>query len=334
MKPLFLHNNQVETIFELMGENENNMTKSLGWALANSASLRDGFAKQLQLTHGLSEELQVRLQHHSNQSGITDIEIIDFENHHHIIIEAKRGYSVPSREQLELYAKRLNENNDRTTNKLLVVLAESDRQEIWLPLQIIESVSGIPVVGVSWRQFSDLAQFSLCDANNAEKRLLNQLIEYLRKVTVMQNQYSNEVYVAPLSRDVAIDNTAISFIDIVKKYSRYFHPVGNRYPPEPPNYVAFRYDGMLQSIHHIADYCVVEDLAGAFNLNDPYPTERPLYLYTLGSSLNFNSIPTNDPNCNHPKIYGPGHNWCFIDLLLSCGSVAEAAAKSREREQV
>ena len=317
------------------------MTKSLGWTLANSTRLRDEFANQLNanqlnLVNEFSENIQIRLQHRSNQTGVTDIEILDFENHHHIIIEAKRGFSVPSTEQLELYAQRLNENIVHDTNKLLVVLAESDHQELWLGLHIPETVNDIPVVGISWRQFQIMASLGLNNATHAEKRLLNQLIEYFRKVTTMQNQYSNQVYVVPLSYDeFAIDENgnAITFVDVVETYGRYFHPVGNNYPNEPPNYIAFRYDGMLRSIHHVEDYLVVEDFAAHFPLQDPHPVEDPLYLYTLGPRLNCPEIRTNDPNRIHPNIFGPGNNRCFIDLLLTCGSVAEAVAMSRIRRE-
>lgn len=336
MPSLFLHNNQVETFFELLGSNENDMTKSLGWTLANSTRLRAEFANRLNLDNGFSENIQIRLQHRGNQTGVTDIEILDIENHHHIIIEAKRGFSVPSTEQLELYAQRLNENIGHDTNKLLVVLAESDRQEHWLGLHIPETVNDIPVVGISWRQFQILANLGLNNATHAERRLLTQLIEYLRKVITMQNQYSNQVYVVPLSYDeFAIDENgnAITFVDVVETYGQYFHPVGNRYPNEPPNYIAFRYDGMLQSIHHVEDYLVVEDFAHHFPLQDPHPVEEPHYLYTLGPRLNCNMIPTNDPNGEYPNIYGPGRHWCFIDLLLTCGSVAEAKAMSQIRRE-
>ena len=42
--------------------------------------------------------------------------------------------------------------------------------------------------------------------------------------------------------------------DIVNKKRIYFHPVGGGpggWPSEPPNYIAFRYGGKLQTIHHI-----------------------------------------------------------------------------------
>lgn len=334
MPSLFLHNNQVETFFELLGSNENDMTKSLGWTLANSTRLLAEFANRLNLVNGFSESIQIKLQHRGNQHGVTDIEILDFENHHHIIIEAKRGFSVPSTEQLELYAQRLNQNIGNDANNLMVVLAESDQEELWLDLHIPEIVGGIPVVGISWQQFQILANLGLNNATHAERRLLTQLIEYLRKVITMQNQYSNQVYVVSLAYDeFAIDENgnAINFVDVVENYGQYFHPVGNHYPNQPPNYIAFRYDGMLQSIHHVESYLVVEDFAGHFPLQDAYPVEQPYYLYTLGPSLICNMIPTNDPNGEYPNIFGPGRHWCFIDLLLTCGSVAEAVAMSQIR---
>ena len=64
----------------------------------------------------------------------------------------------------------------------MVVLAESDQEELWLDLHIPEIVGGIPVVGISWQQFQILANLGLNNATHAERRLLTQLIEYLRKV--------------------------------------------------------------------------------------------------------------------------------------------------------
>ena len=58
----------------------------------------------------------------------------------------------------------------------------------------------------------------------------------------------------------------------------------------------------------------------------------PHYLYELGPAIfPRESIPTNDPNGQY-RLYGNGRKWVFIDLLLTSGSVAESAVKSRERE--
>ncbi|MCG2728873.1 MAG: hypothetical protein L6276_01100, partial [Acetobacterium sp.] len=44
------------------------------------------------------------------------------------------------------------------------------------------------------------------------------------------------------------ESFGLSWIDIVEKRNKYFHPMGmNGWPKEPPNYIAFRYYGKLQS---------------------------------------------------------------------------------------
>lgn len=342
MATLFAHGQSVKTLFELMGSTENDMTKSIGWALANSASLRTTFAAELGIPGEFSEKLQIRIQEHVQDGGKTDIEIIDPQFHHHIVIEAKRGFVVPNNEQLQLYAQRFNSRNNLTGINLMVVLAESDRNEQWLSRRVREigNMNGIPVVGVSWRKIRRMAQDSLEHASNAEKRLLNQLIEYLLKVTTMQNQYSNQVYVVSLSTNefaVSKNGNSISWIDIIENHQKYFHPVGGgrgRWPIEPPNYVAFRYHASLQSIHHIESYEVIDDdLQNIFDLQGPWKLDAPVYLYTLGTPVPIaNEIRTNDPNGVYKTIFPSGRHWCFIDLLLGSESVAEAVALSKERE--
>ena len=115
-----------------------------------------------------------------------------------------------------------------------------------------DKVKNILVKAISWSQFQAMALQCVIHANHDEKRLLKQLIHYLGKVTNMQNQYSNLVYVVSLSRDT-FSAADITFIDVVEKFGKYFHPVGGSkgaWPIEPPNYIAFRYSGALQSIHH------------------------------------------------------------------------------------
>ena len=109
--------------------------------------------------------------------------------------------------------------------------------------------------------------------------------------------------------------------------------ISRGWPVEPPSYMAFRYHGCLQSIHHVESYEVIDDdRQDIFNLQFPYPLDRLFYLYTLGEFVPIaKETPTNDPKGVY-RIFGSGRNWCFIDLLLSCNSVAEAVARSKERE--
>lgn len=336
MTQLMVHGQKVETVFDLLGNNENAMTYSLGWALAKSDSFCRALAELIEIEGGFTDAMHIRLQDHVQEKGYTDIELID-PGKYQVIIEAKRGFTVPGKEQLEKYADRLLATADTIAKPLLVVLAESDRDESWLKIHVPADVKGIPVKSISWRRFQAMALHSIAHANHEEKRLLKQLVQYLDKVTSMQNQNSNMVYVVSLSGDTFSDSE-ITFIDVVEKFGKYFHPVGGSkggWPVEPPNYIAFRYHGALQSIHHIESYTVIENYYPHFPVPENSPAGEPHYLYTLGAAIKPpHEVRTNDANGNYPNPFRNGRKWCFLDLLLTCDSVAEAAGKTRERQAI
>ena len=101
MPELFLHNRRVESVFSLLGQRENDITFSMGWALSRSPLLLQSFLqKALRTRHRCDlNRLVVALQEYQKGSGITDIEIRDAGLH--VIIEAKRGWVLPSQEQLK-----------------------------------------------------------------------------------------------------------------------------------------------------------------------------------------------------------------------------------------
>ena len=101
----------------------------------------------------------------------------------------------------------------------------------------------------------------------------------------MQTQESNWVFVVSLGTSKPED-CDLTWIEIVQNNMKYFHPLGgNGWPKEPPNYIAFRYYGQLQSIHHIEDYVVTK------KLHDEIP-EMPdkvegydFFVYKLGPAI-------------------------------------------------
>jgi len=336
MTQIMVRGQKVETVFELLGNKENAMTYSLGWALAKCDFFCRALAELLGIEGGFTDAMHIRLQDHAKEMGFTDIELID-PGKHHIIIEAKRGFTVPGKAQLEKYADRLLASSDANAKPLLVVLAESDRDEKWLEHHLPKDVKGIALESISWRQFQNMALHSMTNASHEEKRLLKHLVHYLDKVTSMQNQNSNMVYVVSLS-DGTFGGSKITFIDVVEKFEKYFHPVGGSkggWPVEPPNYIAFRYHGALQSIHHIESYTVIENYHPHFPVPEYSPNVEPHYLYTLGAAIKPQKhTPTNDPGKRYPKFFMGIRKWCFIDLLLTCDSVAEAARKTSERQAI
>jgi hypothetical protein len=327
MTNLILHSQKIETVFDLLGQKENDMTYALGWALAQSPQFLAQLGKALEL--GFSERVRIRLQHSQSSQGYTDVEIDD-PGQCHIILEAKRGFTLPSQEQLRKYAARLIDSPDKPKTRLLVVLAESDRQDVWLDQHVPKTVDGIAVNSLSWHKFKKLAERGARFGTHAEKRLLRQFVQYLTTATTMQNQYSNLVYVVSLSRDV-FGCGDISFVDVVEKHRKYFHPIGGTgggWPPEPPNYLGFRYGGELKSIHHVETYTVINNFAPHFT-DKSTPIERPHYLYSLGPAIKpARPVPT---NANGNSIWGSGRRWIFIDLLLTAGSVADADYLTKQR---
>ena len=141
----------------------------------------------------------------------------------------------------------------------------------------------------------------------------------------MQKKDSNMVYVVALGTQKP-DGCDITWIDIVQKYSKYFCPVGgNGWPKEPPNYIAFRYYGQLQSIHHIEGYTVSR------NMHDEIPEmpdevwENDCYIYKLGSAI----VPGKTVKTG--KIFRNGRVWAMLDTLLTCDTISEARDLTQDR---
>jgi hypothetical protein len=162
-------------------------------------------------------------------------------------------------------------------------------------------------------------------SNHEQKHLLAELCEYLGGIMTMQKKDSNLVYVVALS-SANPDRCPITWIDIVQKNDKYFCPVGgNGWPKEPPNYIAFRYYGQLQSIHHIDGYTVTR------NMHDEIPEmpdevwEDDSYVYKLGPAI----VPSKVVKTG--KIFRNGRVWAMLDTLLTCDTISEARDLSQER---
>jgi hypothetical protein len=147
----------------------------------------------------------------------------------------------------------------------------------------------------------------------------------MREFASMEQQTDNKVFVVSLSRESIHENQPYNFIDVVEKDSRYFHPVGNHCPVQPPNYIGFRYYGKLQSVHHIDDFKVVEDL-GAYNPLWP-ETDSDHFIYWLGPPMR----PAQEIRTGN--IFKSGRVWCAIDTLLSgaFATIRDAADETTRR---
>ena len=323
MPSLHLHGREVATIFDLLGHKENDMTYALGWCLSQVGPFLAQFYSYFGLS-AVSHAPSIRLQEHKPKQGITDLEIYS-PTSAFIIVEAKREFKVPSAGQLRRYVRRLTNHQDKRAKKLLVVLAQSDRKGEWLRREVPQEVGGVRVQAISWHDVMKIAGAAQEAARHAGKRLLGEFIDYLSEVSSMQDQTSNLVYVVSLSKETFGGET--TFIDVVEKHRKYFHPIGGGpggWPSDPPNYMGFRYSGMLQSIHHVEDYEIITDRGPHFP-NQPSKEEKPRFLYQLGPPIR---PPKPTPT---GAAWRANRVWCFIDTLLTSDTIVEAKAKSDDR---
>ena len=321
MAKLFLHKRRVPSVFHLLGEYENDITYSVAWALANSRAFLDEFLKE---TLGLGVDLEtvvIRLQDHEKQAGITDIEI-ESPGIFFLIIEAKRGWTTPSLKQLTTYALRESFRRDMKTVRRIIPMSACGKEHALHTLGCSE-IEGVAVCPMSWKDLAKLAARSQRNASHAEKRLLGELLTYLRGIMTLQNLESNWVYVVSLGSGIP-KGWGISWINIVEKRLKYFHALGGRWPKEPPNYIAFRYRGKLQSIHHIQSAEVFTNPHSKFK-EIPDTDWGPHFLYSLGPGF----APAHEVPMG--KLYPNGRNWCMLDTLFTSATISEARDISAER---
>ena len=309
MTELYLHNRKIDTVFGLLGEHENDISYSVAWALAKSPSFLHTFVQRVNGSKIKAGDISIRLQQYEGGGGFTDIEI-ESPSKFYIIAEAKRGWNLPRHEQLQKYAERFKHSS--ALLKSFVVFSECSQEYAEVHLEDHE-VAGVRVEPISWKELAVIAEKAREDASYTEKRLITELLTYLREVMTMQNLDSNWVYVVALGWGTP-RGWHISWIDIVKKRHRYFHPVGGSgWPKQPPNYIAFRYYGKLQSIHHIESYEVLT------NMHRRIPEIKdeewePHFLYTLGPQREVRT----------GNIYRSGRVWCMLDTLFTCNTISDA----------
>jgi hypothetical protein len=151
----------------------------------------------------------------------------------------------------------------------------------------------------------------------------------------METATADPVYVVSLASNTPSWST-ISWRDIVNVRRRYFHPVGRRWPKDAVNWLGFRYDARLQSIHHVESVITIacrsefpryfpEINGEACRLAYDNGERVPHFIYTLSAATYPNHV------VSPGKIYQAARVWADLDLLLSSESISEAAEFTRQR---
>ncbi|GMK39104.1 hypothetical protein PCCS19_21580 [Paenibacillus sp. CCS19] len=321
MTKLFLHSREMKSVFQLLGENENDISYSVAWGLTQCPSFLKVFLQNVLNWNGSVEEVDIRMQEYEKGKGFTDIEI-ELTQQFHLIIEAKRGWNLPGIAQLQKYATRTSFLQSPCPDKRLIVLSECSKD--YAKHRVPDQVNGFPVEVLSWKDFYQFSKMAHASGTHAEKRLLQELNVYLGSLMTMQKQDSNMVYVVSVGGG-SPEGWTITWRDIINKKRRYFHPVGgNGWVKEPPNYIAFRYDGKLQSIHHIEGYEVVTNMSKVFSEAKDEEWE-PSFVYHLGAPFS----PSNEIKTGN--IYPNGRVWCMLDTLFTCSTISEARDLTKSR---
>lgn len=316
MAILKAYGREIRSVFQLLGDKENDITSSICWALVKCPLFLKEVVKKVCGLDANPEDVTVLNQQYDAVTGITDIEVTD-DKTFHIILEAKRGWLLPGAEQLTKYSTRTDFVAKPVALKHIVSLSECSQTyaNLYLPFH---EVNGIPVSHLSFSEVYQMAKEARSASNHEQKHLLDEFTEYLGGVMTMQNKTSNWVYVVALSHGY-YEGCELSWIDIVKKHNKYFCPVGgNGWPKEPPNYIAFRYDGRLQAIHHIEGYTVTRNIHELIPEMPDEEWSENHFVYSLGPAI----VPRKTVKTGN--IYRSGRVWAMLDTLLTCDTISEA----------
>ena len=314
--PLTRFGNSIGNVFALAGENENSATGAVGWALSQCPAFLTRLLADLM--PGVSPtSLRIELQRRADDAGFTDIEIHGADLH--LVIEAKVGLAVPSRAQLERYVDRMG----KVPSRLLVSV--SNAPAAYATSLLPGLVGGVKLVHRSWRTIQVHARAAAVAATSPiEKLWLRQLEHHLENYVTSRRATDNTVYVVSLRTQPIKKARTYTWVHVVED-GCYFHPVGKGWPPEPPNYIGFRFGGKLQSVHRVEDWMIV----GQPQIVHPeWPSARvPHLVYSLGPAM----VPAAEIRTG--KVFKAARVYVAIDLLLSgeCETISEAVAKTKLR---
>lgn len=217
MAELKAYGEAVTSIFQLIGNLENDITKSIAWALSSCPVFLKSVVFDILNIEITPQDVQIIYQNFEKDKGITDLEITDNETFY-VIIEAKRGWILPGAEQLKLYSEREKILKYNYKYKAIITMSEcsNDYANTYLPFK---ECNGIAIKHISWKRLYDIASESISVSTNSQKNLLKELKTYLGGIMTMQTQESNWVFIVSLSYSNPT-GCNLSFVDIVrlKKY--------------------------------------------------------------------------------------------------------------------
>lgn len=293
------------------------MTYSLGYVASRSPEFARRLVRAVAQDEFGLERGVVRLQTtNEGKHGRTDVEV-QLGEEFFGVFEAKRGPWLPTAGQLGLYSTFLAKHTARVKRLVAVTNTPEDFAALSLP----KVINGIPVHHLGWRTIKSIAESARADENHRNKHMLDEFVAYLREILGMETSRSNMVYLVSVGPGSA---WGLGFREVVEKWQRYFYPVEGHWP-SPPNYIAFRYDGKLQSIHHVDGYDLFTNPKDVFEQAESTQVP-PHYCLRLGPGMR----PAKEVK-NGPRIRMSMRVWCMIDTLLTSETITDAMLETKRR---
>lgn len=319
---LTLRGSAPESIFHLLGADENSATYALGWVLERSPVFLALLEKSWFGSTSSTGIPLISLQRHDVDKGFTDLEF-QRDQLFHAVLEAKRSWTVPTVTQLRRYRPRLDVHGAR--HRRIITVSSADKA--FAMRHLPSSIDGVKLIHQSWGDILRVAKKATANAPKFEEKLwLRHFVQHLQDFVAMDRVSSNNVYVVSLGLEPIKKGGTHSWVDVVEKDRCYFHPIGKGWPSQPPNYIGFRYKGRLQSVHHIDRFEIVRDLSLC----------NPLWLKTKSDHFVYHLGPPMKPakEVKTGKIFRNGRVHCAIDTLLSGEFTTISDARDETKRRV
>ncbi|WP_246398511.1 hypothetical protein [Mycobacterium vicinigordonae] len=307
-------------MFELLGQKENDLTAAFGYSLARCPRLYAKLIDRLShhLTFDLGGDPEFALET-PDETGRTDLEVRLPGGL--LVCEAKRDWLLPEVPQLRRYAGRVR----RHGGGALVTLSQAS-QALALTRLPDRQVEGVPVVHLSWIEVLGDIDRARRGCRGQERLWLDEFHTYVKGVVRVKSVADSWVYCVVLNEQRTGGRRNLSYREWVTDELTYYHPYGvKRWPKEPPNFLAFRWNGFVQCIHRVDSYEVVPTLLDRFP--DLPPSERLRQSHAV-YRLSEKGIPLLKPIPNGAR-YRAARLWVLLDQLQVADTLADAYERSQ-----
>lgn len=312
--PLSRHGRAMTSVFSLLGSDENDLTAALGWALRSGTNLLEALLADLEpAPTGPTMRIDLEV---PDGAGRTDLEL--HGTTHGVIIEAKRGWQLPTIEQLAAYAPRLH------GLPIAHLLTLSDCSPEWARAQLPAVVADVQVTHMPWSRVSQHLTAARRRSGGHERLWLDQLDTYLKETLRVIEVDNADVYCVSVSNARPGSGGPHTFREVVEQ-GLYYYPYGwgHGWPTVPPNFLAFRWDNHVQRVHRVLAYEVIPSLQHRWpDIPAVADTDRPHLLCRLGPPLRMNPLPTG-------VNYRASRIWVLLDLLFTADTLQKAHHATR-----